>query len=75
MKVIEFLALALLITTVTSSSEETELDPYKKALNFYLGEKIEQHDRIKEVYKRLRPMDWDRSDFNPKFDDPNSSSY
>jgi len=73
MKVIEFLALAFLLTTVNCSSEETELDPYIKALNFYLGEKIEQHNQIKAVYKRIKPMDWDRSDFNLRFDDPESS--
>jgi len=74
MKVIQFLALALLLTIVKCSSEEAELDPYQKALNFYLGEKIKQHDKIKEVYKRIKPMDWDRSDFNIRFDDPESSS-
>ena len=46
-------------------------------MKLYLGKKIEEHERLKEVYKRLSPrdyLDWDGLDFFRKFDDPNSSS-
>lgn len=38
------------------------LDPYNDALQKYLGDQIEEHERLKDVLKRLNPrnsVDWD----------------
>lgn len=54
-----------------------EIDPYNEALNNNLGDLILQHEQLKEVLKRLNPrdyLDWDGSDFQKSFDDPESSS-
>lgn len=52
------------------------LDPYQKALQTNLGDKIAEHERLKTVLKRLNPndyLDWDESAFHRKFDDDRSS--
>lgn len=59
---------------VTISSKH--LDPYQKALQSNLGDKIAEHERLKTVLKRLNPndyLDWDESAFHRKFDDSRSS--
>lgn len=54
------------------------IDPYKEAVEFYHGDKIREHEMLKEVLMRLNPrdyVDWEGLDFFRKFYDPERSSH
>lgn len=44
----------------------TRHDPYNEAMLTYLGDQIEEHERLKEILIKLNPrdyVDWDDVDF------------
>lgn len=71
------LTFALLLFKVHCSSESSPSDPYRIALKTYLGDKIKEHEELKDIYRKLNPrgyVDWDGLDFFKRFYDPASSS-
>lgn len=63
----------MLISIIDGFNLDSDIDPYRNALQTNLGDKIAEHNRLETILKKLNPsdyIDWDETIQPDRFDDP-----